>query len=403
MKVAQTLAELRNALGDANVQAWLRVIRAGESSPDTDEAYGALYGWSASKGGPTFSDFSSHPRVAAMSSWGWTSAAGAYQAMATVPGKVHTDTWDNAYDWFAARNYQLTMSPADQDLFAVWCTARRGALPSVQAGLIREAMSLCNLEWASLPGSSYGQPTVAAEKLLAVYARFGGTLNAPAPKIGSGNVEQVDPPSVSMPAGEAPDWVPPTPLEPAKEPAMAFPIIPAIAQFLIGAAAEQLPRLAQIFPAKTPVAERNVQLAGAALDVLQRAVGASNAQEAVERIKTDPAAREQARLAIDANWAQLQEMHETSIGKAREFARAAPERIVVWNMVFHEVLAILIVALTAAGMTAAFAWGELSQSTKDNIVMLGLVGGFIGIKEFFFGGSRGSDSKNAALIERGRQ
>lgn len=413
MKVRQTLAELKAALLDANVQAWLRVIRAGESSPDTDEAYGALYGWSAARGGPTFNDFATHPRVAVMSTWGWTSAAGAYQAMATVPGKVKTDTWDNARDWCDARDYALTMSPRDQDLFAVWCTARRGALNAVIAGQIELAMSMCNLEWASLPGSTHGQPTAAAERLLAVYARFGGTLNAPAPRGNTGEgfspsgpeaqaaPEEAGAPITSMPAGEAPDWVPPPAPEPTKEPDMAFPILPAIAQFLIGAAAEQLPRLAQIFPPKTPVAERNVQLAGAALDVLQRAVGASNAQEAVERIKTDPVAREQARLAVDANWADLQEMHEASIGKAREFARAAPDRIVFGNMVFHEVLALLMVLISAGGAAAVLA-GEFSNELKIAVVTLMIVGGYTGIKEFFFGGSRGSDTKNAALFERSR-
>lgn len=183
---------------------------------------------------------------------------------------------------------------------------------------------------------------------------------------------------------------------------MAFPILPAIAQFLVGAAAEQIPRLAQIFKPSGPVAERNVQLATIALDVVQKAVGATNAQEAVERIKTDPAALQAARLAIDANWAQLQEAHEASIGKAREFARSAPDRIVVWNMVFHELLALLMVLISAGGAAAVLA-GEFSNELKIAVVTLMIVGGYTGIKEFFFGGSRGSDTKNQALLDRGRQ
>lgn len=414
MRVAQSLEQLQAALGDRNVQAWLRLIRAGESNPDSAGAYAALYGWNgADLDGPkTFSDFSAHPRIAVRSPWGWTSAAGAYQAMAAVPGKVKTDTWDNAFDWFKARGYQLTMTPADQDLFAVWCTARRNALPSVLAGHIVDAMALCNLEWASLPGSTHGQPTVAAGRLLAVYTRYGGTLNAPAPTGGnevspSGLEAQTGPteagaPTTSMPAGEAPDWEPPPAPEPTKEASMALPILPAIAQFLIGEAAAQIPRLTQIFKPSSPVAERNVQLATIALDVVQRAVGATNAQDAVERIKTDPNALQVARLAIDANWAQLQEAHEASIGKAREFARAAPERIVFGNMVFHEILALLMVMISAGGAAAVLA-GEFSNELKIAVVTLMIVGGYTGIKEFFFGGSRGSDTKNQALLDRGRQ
>lgn len=206
----------------------------------------------------------------------------------------------------------------------------------------------------------------------------------------------------TMPAGEAPDWAPPPAPEPTTEASMAFPILPAIAQFLVGAAAEQIPRLAQIFKPSSPVAERNVQLATIALDVVQKAVGAANAQEAVERIKTDPEALQAARLAIDANWAQLQEAHEASIGKAREFARAAPERIVFGNMVFHEILALLMVMISAGGAAAVLA-GEFSNELKIAVVTLMIVGGYTGIKEFFFGGSRGSDTKNQALLDRGRQ
>lgn len=398
MKVTQSLEQLQAALGDRNVQAWLRLIRAGESSPDSSGAYAALYGWNGAPGDArTFSDFSTHPRIAVQSQWGWTSAAGAYQAMASVPGKVRTDTWDNAFDWFKARGYHLTMIPSDQDLFAVWCTARRGALPYVLDGRIVEAMSLCNLEWASLPGSTHGQPTAAAGRLLAVYTRFGGTLNAPAPTGGN----QVSPSGLEAQTGptEAGAPIDPAPApEPTMEASMALPILPAIAQFLIGEAAAQIPRLTQIFRPSSPVAERNVQLATIALDVVQRAVGATNAQDAVERIKTDPNALQLARLAIDANWAQLQEAHEASIGKAREFARTQ-ERIVFGNMVFHEILALLMVVISAGGAAAVLA-GQFSNELKIAVVTLMIVGGYTGIKEFFFGGSRGSDTKNAALMER---
>lgn len=213
MRVTQTLEELQRARSDANVQAWLRLLRLGESSPDTDEAYRALFGWKPGNG-KTFEDLSTHPRIALMSGWGWTSAAGAYQAMAVVPGKVKTDTWDGCAAWCQARRHTLTMQPDDQDLFAVWCTARRGALDLVLNGRIVEAMDACKLEWASLPGSTYGQPTKAADKLLAVYTRFGGTLNAPAPLVVHDGASLGSPADIGVPA----DAGAPTPEQPEAEP-----------------------------------------------------------------------------------------------------------------------------------------------------------------------------------------
>lgn len=195
---------------------------------------------------------------------------------------------------------------------------------------------------------------------------------------------------------EAPAAPEPTPEKPM------LPFLGALAQVLIPSLAGEIPRVAKIFPPSSPVAERNLGVAQVVLDVVTKALGAANAQEAVERVKNDPAAAQAARDAIDANWFRIEEVREASVDKARAFMRSGPERIVCFNMVFHELLALIFVVCTCAGMAAAFRWGELDQATKNLIVTAALIGGFLGIKEFFFGGSRGSDRKTEILEQRDR-
>jgi muramidase (phage lysozyme) len=46
---------------------------------------------------------------------------------------------------------------------------RRDALGEIMRGEIKSAIKKCNKEWASLPGSPYGQPTVKLEDVVAEY------------------------------------------------------------------------------------------------------------------------------------------------------------------------------------------------------------------------------------------
>lgn len=105
---------------------------------------------------------------------GYTStAAGAYQALFT--------TWQ---DFIRARGPH-DFSPAAQDEFALWCIDRRGATADVEAGRLEVAIAKCAKEWASLPGSPYGQPTRDLAYCMEHYLSAGGQLavdtQAPAP------------------------------------------------------------------------------------------------------------------------------------------------------------------------------------------------------------------------------
>lgn len=142
---------------DANVRAMLAVIRAGEGTADAG-------GYSRLFGGGVFSGWTDHPRKA-VKRWGITStAAGAYQFLSKV--------WDETRAVMGLPDF----SPESQDLAAVGRMAARGALDLVRKGDFQAALSRLNREWASLPGSPYGQKTMTKEKAEAVYLAAGGVV-----------------------------------------------------------------------------------------------------------------------------------------------------------------------------------------------------------------------------------
>ena len=168
-----SLEGLRAALGYSNVRAFTHVVQRGEIPKEyrhKPEAYRVIFG------GELISDLSRHPRLARMSKWGWTSAAGAYQAMCAVDGKVTVDTWGDFCRAMGSTVEEMPFDPPTQDAFCVWCIKRRGALQDVIHGEFEKAVAKCAKEWASFPGSPYGQPMVTIEELRDTYMEFGGTF-----------------------------------------------------------------------------------------------------------------------------------------------------------------------------------------------------------------------------------
>lgn len=147
------------ALSNGNVQAFLRLIRTGEGTAD-DNGYRRMYG------GRLFDSFADHPRVK-ITAGNWTStAAGAYQFLSR--------TWDECRRALSLGDF----SPPNQDLAAVYLIKRRGALADVMAGRFESAIRKTNKEWASLPESPYGQPTLTMGRAFDVLAANGGVTTA---------------------------------------------------------------------------------------------------------------------------------------------------------------------------------------------------------------------------------
>lgn len=156
-----TRDELRLCLEDRNVQAFLRVIRAGEGTPDLD-------GYRRMFGGALFDSFRDHPRQlhTCQTKHGPLSstAAGAYQFLSR--------TWTALVDQYGFEDF----SQQSQDEAAVALIDGRGALQDVIAGRFSEAIRKCRKEWASLPGAGYGQPERTFAQALEVYASHGGLI-----------------------------------------------------------------------------------------------------------------------------------------------------------------------------------------------------------------------------------
>ena len=153
--------ELAAIAAEPNVQAFLAMIRAGEGTAGP-EGYRTLFG------GELFATFADHPRNPVTRISGdsliTSSAAGAYQILAR--------TWDDI-----APALQLAdFSPQSQDIAAVALIRRRGALADVRAGRFEDAVAKCAKEWASLPGSPYGQPTLTLARARDVYSGAGGVF-----------------------------------------------------------------------------------------------------------------------------------------------------------------------------------------------------------------------------------
>lgn len=156
-----TASHLATLTLDRNVAAFLTMIRHAEGTAGAS-GYRTLYG------GGTFAHYMDHPRLKVSKPLGGklitSTAAGAYQFLER--------TWDEV----AAVLELPDFSPASQDVAAVYLIRRRGALADVRAGRFDQAVEKCAREWASLPGSPYGQPVKTLEKVRELYAHAGGTF-----------------------------------------------------------------------------------------------------------------------------------------------------------------------------------------------------------------------------------
>ena len=156
---AVTAADLNNA----NVRALLRVIRRGEGTAD-EAGYSRLFG------GAQFNGYADHPRTKVTRTMRGkpitSTAAGAYQFLSS--------TWDETARLMGLKDF----TPASQDRAAVGRIAARGALDDAKAGRFEQAIKKIALEWASMPGSPYGQPVISMAAARSVFETNGGNVTA---------------------------------------------------------------------------------------------------------------------------------------------------------------------------------------------------------------------------------
>ncbi|WCM86638.1 glycoside hydrolase family 24 protein [Acidovorax sp. NCPPB 3576] len=264
---------LVEALTHGNVRAFLRMLRHGEGTAGED-------GYRVMFGGGLFDSFADHPRQAITRKLGGTpitsTAAGAYQFLLR--------TWDGLVKQYGFADF----SPSNQDLGAVALIKGRKALDDVLSGRFEDAVRKCNREWASLPGSPYGQPVVTIAQARQEYEEYGGTY-APEPS------ETISVPLdlISQPIN----------LDQPKE-VLVTPFIAAVLPSLI----DLVPKLGKLFSSGSETSERNIKAAEIVVSAAKEAIGARNEQELMETIEADPEAAAAAKAAIEAQWFRLEEV-----------------------------------------------------------------------------------------------
>lgn len=279
------------ALQDTNVRAFLRMLRHGEGTAG-DDGYRVMFGGGhlvGLDGQPgTADDFADHPRTPITRKLGGTpitsTAAGAYQFLAR--------TWDGLVQQYGFADF----SPQNQDLGAVALILGRKALDDVIAGRFEDAVRKCNREWASLPGSPYGQPVVTMARARQEYEAHGGTYAAvapAAPEAAPSLADHINPEAIAA------DTITPQP----KEQPMA-PFVAAVLPSLI----DLVPKLGRLFSSGSGTSERNVKAAEIVVAAAKEAIGARNEQELLETIKADPDAAAAVRGAIESQWFKLEEV-----------------------------------------------------------------------------------------------
>ena len=143
-----------------NIDAFLRTIRYAEGTSGAN-GYKTMYG------GGLFQSYADHPRIVKCYNTSngklCSDAAGAYQFLST--------TWDGLKSKLKLADF----SPINQDAAAIQKIYERGALDYVVSGQFALAIDKCKEEWASLPGSPYGQPTKSLAELSSVYSSNGGS------------------------------------------------------------------------------------------------------------------------------------------------------------------------------------------------------------------------------------
>jgi muramidase (phage lysozyme) len=418
-----TLEGLKAQFQHPNVSAFARCVRSAESNNrDDGSAYRTIFG------GELIDDLSCHPRIARQSKWGWTSAAGAYQAMCAVPGRVQTDTWG---DFCRDMGVPVDAMPFDQptqNAFLVWCVRRRNALQAVLDGDLEKAVDLCSYEWASFPPGRYGQPTTTIDKLRAVFLQYGGRLSnadliKPAAPIEERDLSGIPPrvePEAPMPE-ESPsfDWS--SALKVGGAIASFFNPIVGVAISALGPLVEQkiekaVGRHTDPATAKTVAA----QLSSVIESSLTKVTGKADPVAAVAEIRASPAAAAAVSAAVEQKLVDmtplLNEMHRQA---QERFAAEAADRNdasvrvakVGWNIQKYLVVGGL--AVTGVIVTALLAVLIVQVSTAANhlpdatlIAFAGplLVLAMQGLREaysFAFGGTQ--EGSPAAIAKGAKQ
>jgi muramidase (phage lysozyme) len=350
--------ELIAASTNQNVYAFLKMLRHGEGTSDED-------GYRRMFGGELFDSFADHPRKAITKKLGGSpitsTAAGAYQFLSR--------TWDGLVKQYGFADF----SPKNQDLAGIALIKGRKALDDVIAGRFETAVLKCNKEWASLPGSPYGQPVVTMTRAKKEYEAHGGTYS---------NKPQSAPLVI----------LGPEPQEPVKEKPMA-PFIAAALPVLI----DIVPKLATMFSSGSETSQRNIKAAEIVVEAAKEAIGARNEQELVEAIKNDPQQAELVKQAIETVWYKLDE-----VGGGIQAARVANEKFTAPDAkgFWHQPafwMSLFLMPLVY-GVAYRVLWTDVFSTEVQSMVIAAIISGVLGSITGYWLGTSFSSQKKTELM-----
>lgn len=397
-------SDLRAALSNANVQAFYRTVREGESRQD-DRAYFMRFG---GLGQPPkyFDDLSRHPRIPEPTTGGkFSTAAGAPQATWT--------TWSEEqakYGW-------TDFSREAQDEFFVARLVYRKALDAVREGRFEEACRLCRNEWTSLPGGD--EENAATKRARETFLKWGGKVAAGSSteyhenridskaETVSNPVENPELSTTRSPPLFDPDslssehygdaihksTINPVPSADEQEAHMALPIIPLLTAFgpeLV----KLIPQFASMFGSGSTVQIRNAKAAEMAVSAVVEAVKAPNLQAAIETMQSDPQAAKAAQIAA----AEVLALVEVGGGIVEARKASYDPGQVAWWMNPAVIVAIAVLPLVYM-VVSAVVFGVGGQAWSDDVKTLtvtAILSGALGsITGFFLGSSLGSQRKTS--------
>jgi muramidase (phage lysozyme) len=158
-----------------NVTAFLTMVAHSEGTDRAPDPYRVCYGFSH-----TIQSLADHPAITG--EWLGARLPDKYCIAAGLAPPCHSS---------AAGRYQITkgtwirlkgrllltaFTPEAQDDAAVELLKEAGSLDLINAGSIEAAANIEHSEWASLPGSTSGQPQTPLVALLSAYTQAGGAL-----------------------------------------------------------------------------------------------------------------------------------------------------------------------------------------------------------------------------------
>lgn len=154
-----------------NMAGFLTMLSHSEGTDRAADSYRVCYAFHH-----TIVDLRDHPSVTG--EWKGESLASLgpqyAHSISTAAGRYQLikPTW---LDCKAALHLPDFTAPSQDDA-AIYLIKQKGALDLVNSGRVAEAINLCHGVWASLPGSTSGQPQTSFAALMNAYSAAGGAF-----------------------------------------------------------------------------------------------------------------------------------------------------------------------------------------------------------------------------------